>query len=379
MFTLRTTHRSGVRRGVLHTAHGEIHTPFFMPIATKGAVKTLSSPEVAALQHAVDPLSTPILLSNTYHLYLKPGVELLQESFGLHQWMKWNGAILTDSGGFQIFSLAALRKISDHGVEFQSHIDGSRHQFTPERSMEVQSQIGADIWMAFDWFPGFPATRAEAEQSVQRTTAWARRCQDWDSQYRRKTPDATYQLFGIVQGSTFDDLRKRSSEELQSIGFDGYAVGGLAVGEPQEELYRILEGTTPTLPIDRPRYLMGVGTPEQILEATKRGIDMFDCVLPTRNARHGSLLVRTAASIVDPMLSHVSCEKLSIRSQRWTRSQEPVDAFCACSACAIGLSRSYLRHLFMMNEPLAARLATIHNITFYMHLMKEIRELATVL
>ena len=376
MFTLRNTHRSGVRRGSLATAHGTLQTPFFMPIATKGAVKTLSAPELAGLEKAIDPNTAPIVLSNTYHLYLKPGLERLEQFGGIHRFMGWDHVVLTDSGGFQIFSLANLRTMDDNGVTFQSHIDGSSHLFTPERSMEIQSIIGADIWMAFDWFPGYPATQDEVRKSVQRTTAWAQRCHDWNGIYSAALGARQHMLFGIVQGSTFPELRVQSSHELQAIGFDGYAVGGLAVGEPEEEMYTMLEATTPTLPQNKPRYLMGVGTPDQILEATKRGIDMFDCVMPTRNARHGTLWVHQddTPSIVHSDLSTLTYTKLNIRGESHSRSEQPLDLHCTCFTCANRFSRAYLRHLFMINEPLAARLATIHNIAFYLQLMKEIRQ-----
>lgn len=376
MFTLRAIHRSGVRRGALTTAHGMLQTPFFMPIATKGAVKTLSAPELFQLEQGIDSTATPIVLSNTYHLYLKPGLERLQQFGDIHTFMNWHGVVLTDSGGFQIFSLSNLRTMNDDGVTFQSHIDGSTHVFTPERSMEIQSIIGADIWMAFDWFPGYPATRDDAKHSVERTSRWAKRCREWDAGYRSGEQAREHMLFGIVQGSTFSDLREQSSTELQEIGFDGYAVGGLAVGEPEGEMYRIIESTTPTLPEDKPRYLMGVGTPEQILEATKRGIDMFDCVMPTRNARHGTVWVhaKDTPEIVQRDLSRLVLHKLNIRADAQSRSEEPVDAYCSCFTCANHFSRAYLRHLFMINEPLGPRLLTIHNVAIYMQLMKEIRQ-----
>lgn len=368
-FALHGKHATGARRGALTTPAGEIQTPFFMPIATKGAVKTLAAEDVWALQQGVDSATTPIVLSNTYHLYLKPGLDVLRETGGLHPLMNWNGAVLTDSGGFQIFSLEGLRTLTDDGVEFQSHLDGSKHMITPEKSMEIQSVIGSNIWMAFDYFPGYPAERSDAEHSVQLTTEWARRCKQWSDAH-----DGGQQLFGIVQGSTFGDLRAQSARELQDIGFDGYAIGGLAVGEPAEVMYEVLEMTTPHLPEDVPRYLMGVGTPEQILEAVKRGVDMFDCVIPTRNARHGSLFVHTAERIVAEDLSAVAYEKVNARGAAWASDTSVIDPHCECSVCAAGHSRAYLRHLFAVGEPLAARMATIHNVTFYMQLMKELRD-----
>lgn len=359
---------------MLQTAHGRLRTPFFMPIATKGAVKTLSAPELAALQCAVDPDTDPIVLSNTYHLYLRPGLDTLRTMNGLHAFMQWPYSILTDSGGFQIFSLARLRTLTPDGVEFQSHIDGSRHFITPERSMEMQSVIGADIRMAFDYFPGYPATHAESERSVRLTTAWFERCTlAHDALSRDQDPDQRAALFAIVQGATFDDLRAHSAAELTAMNADGYAVGGLAVGEPPEEMLRVLDVTAPLLPAAKPRYLMGVGLPEQILEAVKCGIDMFDCVIPTRNARHGTLFAHTQEQIVAPDLSCVTYTKLNIRSELYITDTAPIDPYCACFTCVTGFSTAYIRHLFSVDEPLAARLATIHNLTFYFQLMKEIR------
>ncbi len=375
MFTLHKTHSSGARRGTLVTPHGSLETPFFMPIATKGAVKTIAPFELAALQQRIDDTTDPIVLSNTYHLYLKPGLETLEATGGLHGLSDWPHTILTDSGGFQVFSLARLNTLTDDGVDFRSHLDGSSHFFTPERSMEIQSVIGSDVWMAFDYFPGYPAERKDAERSVQLTTDWARRCREWQKEYNKKE-GKDHLLFGIVQGSTFEDLRKQSSAELQEIGFDGYAIGGLAVGEPAEEMYKVVEQTTPTLPKNSARYLMGVGPPEQILEAVRRGVDMFDCVIPSRNARHGTLFVHAEGSdrIVSDDLSAVSYEKINIRGNRWKTDNQPLDAALPESGYGTTISRAYLRHLFSINEPLAARIATAHNITFYMKMMREIRK-----
>ncbi len=380
MFTLTATHQSGARCGVLQTGHGDIATPFFMPIATKAAVKTISPNELQELERAVDSNTAPILLSNTYHLYLKPGLEILKQHQGLHGFMNWDHAILTDSGGFQIFSLAKLRTLTDQGVEFSSHIDGSKHLFTPERSMEIQSVIGADIWMAFDYFPGYPATQEQGVKSVELTTAWAKRCKEWFSNYTKDKKKGAHQLFGIVQGSTFTALRTRSAQEITECEFDGYAIGGLAVGEPPEEMYRIVEHTIPHLPEQSPRYLMGVGPPDQILEAVKRGVDMFDCVIPSRNARHGTVYTSTEGSdgqLVDSALSSVQFEKVNIRADKWSSDQRPVDPQCTCNTCTSGLSRSYIRHLFTVDEPLGSRLLTEHNIHFYMTLMKQIRDAIT--
>ncbi|HLD21904.1 MAG TPA: tRNA guanosine(34) transglycosylase Tgt [Patescibacteria group bacterium] len=375
-FHVRAVHSSGARLGVLQTKHGSLHTPFFMPIATRGAVKTLSNIELNDIQNHVDSTTDPIVLSNTYHLYLKPGLDVLRVSGGLHQFMNWKGTILTDSGGFQIFSLAHLRKLSSDGVEFQSHIDGSTHVITPEKSMEIQSVIGSDIWMAFDYFPGYPATREESEHSVALTTAWAKRCKQWFDEYLSQKEVGTHQLFSIVQGATFEDLRKQSAQELIALDCNGYAIGGLAVGEPVEKMYNAIETVVPVLPPDKPRYLMGVGLPEQILEAVKRGVDMFDCVIPTRNARHGSLFIHeeNSSHLIDASLSSVHYTRINMKAERYSKDTLPIDAHCTCVACVSGFSRAYLRHLFSINEPLAARLATIHNSTFYLTLMHEIRQ-----
>lgn len=373
MFQLQNTHSTGARSGILQTAHGTLQTPFFMPIATKGAVKTLSAPELEQLQRGIDSTTDPIVLSNTYHLYLKPGLEILEKMNGLHPFMNWKHSILTDSGGFQIFSLSKLRTLKEDGVEFQSHIDGSRHFLTPERSMEIQSVIGSDIWMAFDYFPGYPATQEDTEHSVRLTTTWFQRCQEWHKNYTQRT-GKQHALFAIVQGSTYDALRTQSAEELVALNADGYAIGGLAVGEPPEEMYRVLDVTTPLLPKDKPRYLMGVGTPDQILEAVKRGVDMFDCVMPTRNARHGTLFIHEEPQLVDAALTQVAFTKLNIKAEKHSSDATPLDPHCSCFTCSQGFSRAYVRHLFNVDEPLAARLATIHNISFYLTLMKEIRD-----
>lgn len=342
----------------IQTKHGIVRTPAFMPIATQGAVKHLHWSDLATI-------GNDILLSNAYHLFLRPGLEVLRHLGGLHQLMNWNKPILTDSGGFQVFSLAKLRTVTNDGVRFNSHIDGAEYLFTPELSMEIQQAIGSDIQMCFDYFPGYPASRAEAERSVELTTQWARRCVE--------TRHGVSLLFAIVQGSSFSDLRKQSVAELVHIGFDGYAVGGLAVGEPVEVMYQMLDTTVPLLPVDRPRYLMGVGQPEQILEAIKRGIDMFDCVLPTRNARHGQIYLHTAEQLVDATLTNVAYTKINITSSIFKTDLKPLDPFCPCATCQSGYSRAYLRHLFSVNEPLGLRLAVIHNVSFYIELLSTIR------
>lgn len=362
------THQLGqARRGELQLAHGTVQTPFFMPIATKGAVKHLSNADFAAI-------GNQILLTNTYHLYLRPGIETLQAVGGAHGLMNWSKPILTDSGGFQVFSLARLRTINDDGVTFNSHIDGRELHFTPEVSMDIQSAIGADIWMCFDYFPGYPATREETERSVTLTTAWAQRSkQRWET-LMNETGQSSL-LFGIVQGSSYPDLRIKSAEELQAIGFNGYAIGGLAVGEPVEVMYDILDATTPLLPANQPRYLMGVGQPEQILEAVKRGVDMFDCVLPSRNARHGQVYIHSEGpQLVTADLSAVRYSKLTIKSADYARDTSPLDPYCSCTTCTSGYTRAYIRHLYTVDEALGKHLATIHNIHFYVSMMREIRE-----
>ncbi len=343
MFKLLKT--SGqVRRGVLKTAHGTIQTPFFMPIATAGALKGLLPSEAREL-------GAEILLANTYHLHLRPGEELIKKAGGLHKFMSWDGPILTDSGGYQVFSLAKIRKLKEDGVEFQSHLDGKTIFLTPEKAMQIQAKLGSDIHMVLDECPAADAKRDYVEKSLALTTEWARRS--------KKAASKKSLVFGIVQGGMHADLRKRSAEELRGIGFDGYAIGGLSVGEPQKTMLKMIDTTLPHLPVDKPRYLMGVGTPQDILEAVERGIDMFDCVLPTRNARHGHLF--TSRGVV------------RIKNEAHAKSLKPLDPDCACYTCQ-HFTRAYLRHLFMSNELLGLRLLTLHNVAFYLNLMKEIRQ-----
>ncbi|MFH0837826.1 MAG: tRNA guanosine(34) transglycosylase Tgt [Patescibacteria group bacterium] len=336
------------RRGVLKTAHGEIQTPFFMTIGTAGAVKGL-------LPEEVRELGGQIILSNTYHLHLRPGEEIVKKAGGLHKFMNWSGPILTDSGGYQIFSLAKIRKLKADGVEFQSHLDGAKVFLTPEKAIEIQHKLGADIIMCLDECPGAHEERKYVKESMEITTRWAKRCKDFHS----KLEAANSLLFGIVQGGMHSDLRKESAKQLTEIGFDGYAIGGLSVGEPNHVMYKMLDETVPELPEDKPRYLMGVGTPEDILEAVERGVDMFDCVLPTRNARHGFLY--TSNGIV------------RIRNEAYKEDFTPPDPNCDCYTCK-NYTRAYLRHLFISAEPLSLRLNTLHNVAFYLNLMKRIRE-----
>ncbi len=340
----RTDSLTGARMGTLITSHGTTFTPAFMPVGTRAAVKTLSAMEISDIGYN-------LILSNAYHLYLRPGHEFMSDFGGLHKFMNWSGSILTDSGGFQVFSLAKLRKISDQGTLFQSHIDGSEHLFTPELSIQVQEALGSDIIMCFDDVRGYPVSESEAFDACERTTLWARRCL-----LAKKKVDPA--LFGIVQGSMYENLRRASAESLTAMDFDGYAVGGLSVGEPQELMSEMISVTTPLLPEHKPRYLMGVGKPRDIFDAVARGIDIFDCVLPTRNARNGTLFTRAGT--------------VNIRNSRYRNDQSPVDPECGCSLCR-DYSKAYLRHLFSEREILGLRLASIHNLTFYHDMMEGVR------
>lgn len=341
-FTVEATD-GAARVGLFYTPHGPIHTPCFAPVGTQATVKTVTP-------HELEALGVELVLANTYHLYLRPGAERIARLGGLHRFMGWNHPILTDSGGFQIFSLAHLRKVDDDGVTFRSHIDGSEHRFTPERAIEVQELLGADIIMCLDECPD-PKDRAYNEEALRRTHAWAERCK---AAQRR----ADQALFGIVQGGIFPDLRAESVRFLQSLDFPGYGIGGLSVGETKAEMYATLDALMPLMPVDRPRYLMGVGTPEDVLEAVARGVDLFDCVLPTRVARNGGLLTREG--------------RLNLRNARFAEDPAPVEPGCSCYTCQ-HFSRAYLRHLFKAGEVLALRLATIHNLHFMLRLMDEVR------
>lgn len=331
--------------GRLYTPHGEVSTPVFMPVGTQASVKAMTPEEL-------EELGAEIILANTYHLYLRPGHDLVQEAGGLHSFMGWSRPILTDSGGFQVFSLAALRRIEEHGVRFRSHLDGSAHFIGPKEAIAIQEALGADIIMAFDECAPYPAEKSYVEEAVARTTAWAREC----LQAHRREDQA---LFGIVQGGVFKDLRERSAAELVPMDFPGYAVGGLSVGEPKELMLETLAWTTPLLPRDKPRYLMGVGTPEDLLEGVALGVDMFDCVQPTRIARHGTVFTRSGT--------------LTVRNAAYARDFSPLDPECDCYACR-RFTRAYIRHLLKANEILGARLTTYHNLAFLVRLMKEIRE-----
>jgi len=346
-FCLSATYSySSARRGRLHTAHGAIETPVFMPVGTQGTVKGMM-PET--LHH----LGAQIILGNTYHLFLRPGHELVEKMGGLHKFMNWSGPILTDSGGFQVFSLGKLCKIDEKGVRFQSHLDGSHQVITPESSIEIQQALGADIIMVFDECIPYPATREYVVDSTERSMRWAQRCKE---AHRREDGSA---LFGIVQGGMHEDLRRKSAEDLIDIGFDGYAIGGLSVGEKAEVMYEVMDYTLPHLPDDRPRYVMGVGTPENLVEGVRRGVDMFDCVMPTRNARNGVLFT--------------SFGKISIKQARYIDDSLPIDPDCDCYVCR-NYSRAYLRHLYQSNEILSSVLNTTHNLHYYVGLMAQMRE-----
>jgi len=369
----KESRRSRARLGILKTRHGEIQTPFFMPIATKGTVKSLTSFD---LQN----LGAQIVLANTYHLYLRPGTKLLDKFAGLHHFMNWSGPILTDSGGFQVFSLDADlarsgvnktgkvkvdRRVTDQGVEFRSYLDGSKHLFTPEKVVKIQHSVGSDIMMVLDECVGNPATRPVAESAVVRTTNWARQCLET----KRKIGSGA-QLFGIVQGSLFKDLRLRSVEELVDLNLDGYAIGGLAVGEDMSVMYKVLDYTVPALPSNKARYLMGVGYPENIVAAVKRGVDMFDCVIPTREARHGR---RYFWRGLKSSLSGARFYKtININGARWANECRSINEFSNQPELR-QYSLAYLHHLFKTQEPLGLRLATLNNIEFYLQLLARIR------
>ena len=333
------------RTGTVHTAHGDIHTPAFMPVGTAATVKAMMPESVAAT-------GAEILLGNTYHLMLRPTAERIASLGGLHHFMHWDKPILTDSGGFQVMSLAKLRRISEDGVMFQSHIDGSKHMLSPERSMEIQHLLGSDITMIFDECTPFPATHQEAESSMLRSLRWAERSK---AAFKERPG---YGLFGIVQGSVYGDLRAESAEKLQAIGFDGYAIGGLAVGEGQQTMFEVLDMTVPVLPQDRPRYLMGVGKPADIVGAVLRGVDMFDCVIPTRSGRNGQAFVRGGT--------------VNIRNSSYADDSAPLDSQCQCPACS-HYSRAYLHHLVKSGEILGSMLMTWHNLHYYQDLMASLR------
>jgi len=346
---LNVCHDTQARRGTLHTRRGAVETPAFMPVGTQGTVKGM-------LPEQLKEIGAQIILGNTYHLYLRPGHERLARFGGLHRFMNWDRPILTDSGGFQVFSLGELRKIDEEGVRFQSHLDGSVHKLTPELSIAIQEALGSDVMMVFDECIPHPATREYVAESTARSSRWAARCKE-------SRTDASAALFGIVQGGMERDLRQQSVESLIEIGFDGYALGGLSVGESAEVMYQVMDWSLPLLPQEKPRYVMGVGTPENLVEAVSRGADMFDCVMPTRNARNGVLFTNFG--------------KISIKQARFTEDEMPIDAECSCYVCR-NYSRAYLRHLYQSNEILASVLNTTHNLYYYLHLMKSMRDAISV-
>ncbi|MGB2670009.1 MAG: tRNA guanosine(34) transglycosylase Tgt [Candidatus Acidiferrum sp.] len=351
-FEITKTDPTGARRGVLHTPHGAVQTPFFMPVGTQATVKALRN-------EALEEIGAEIILANTYHLYLRPGHEAVRKLGGLHKFMSWPRAILTDSGGFQVFSLSELRKVTDEGVRFRSHLDGSEHMLTPEKAAEIQLALGSDIVMVLDECIETPAPRDKAEAAVARTTKWAARARKYFTGQASQSGELAQWQYGIVQGATFADLRRASTQQLLELDFPGYAVGGLAVGEPHALTCEMTGEVTALLPGDRPRYLMGVGKPEQIADYVALGIDMMDCVLPTRAARHACL--------------YTSEGRVLIKNARYAADQRPPDPNCACSVCR-RYTRAYLRHLFAAGEFTAAILATHHNVHFYLDLMRQIRE-----
>lgn len=373
-FRFRLIHQDGAARGGrITTPHGEIETPAFMPVGTQGAVKAMTARDL-------EDVGASIILGNTYHLLLRPGAELVARRGGLHRFIGWTRPMLTDSGGFQIFSLASRRTIDEEGVEFRSHLDGSRHELTPERAVDIQAALGSDIAMVLDECPALPASDEQLERSLRLTARWAQRCRDrfvqiyghsgWpstggDARFTTDNPHGVLVTnpgqaqFGIVQGGTSARLRAMSAELTLEVGFDGYAIGGLSVGEPNEEMYKVIEATAPLLPADRPRYLMGVGTPIDLIEAVARGIDMFDCVMPTRNARNGQLFT--------------SQGPLNIKNARYAEDDGPPDPACGCYTCRT-FSRAYLRHLFVTGEMTGGTLNTLHNLYFYLDTMSQIRK-----
>ena len=338
--------RTKARRGRVNTPHGPIETPVFMPVGTAGTVKAMKPEEVR-------DMGAQIILGNTYHLYLRPGHEVVKAAGGLHKFMNWERAILTDSGGFQVFSLGAMRKISEEGVEFRSHIDGSKHMLSPEKSMEIQNALGSDIMMAFDECAPYPADRNYVKNSLERTTRWLKRC----TEFHKNTEQQS--LFGIMQGGMYKDLRKQSAEEIVELDLPGYAIGGLSVGEPKELMYEIMDDCVDYLPAEKPRYLMGVGSPDCLFEGVERGIDMFDCVLPTRIARHG--------------MAMTSQGRVNIKNAKYERDFTPLDPHCDCYTCR-NYSKAYLRHLFKCDEILSSMLMTTHNLHFLVNTMAGIRK-----
>ncbi|WP_100371968.1 tRNA guanosine(34) transglycosylase Tgt [Bacillus sp. FJAT-45037] len=343
---IKTCKQSGARLGKVHTPHGTFETPIFMPVGTLATVKTMSPEDL-------ERMNAQIILSNTYHLWLRPGHDIVKEAGGLHKFMNWNRPILTDSGGFQVFSLSNLRKIKEEGVHFRNHLSGEKLFLSPEGAMEIQNALGSDIMMAFDECPPYPAEYDYMKNSVERTTRWAERCL-----LAHQRPE-DQGLFGIVQGGEYEELRKQSAQDLVSMDFPGYAIGGLSVGEPKDVMNRVLEFTTPWLPEDKPRYLMGVGAPDSLIDGAIRGIDMFDCVLPTRIARNGTCMT--------------SVGRLIVRNAKYARDFRPLDENCDCHVCK-NYSRAYIRHLIKCDETFGFRLTSYHNLHFLLNLMEQVRQ-----
>lgn len=343
---IKTCKQSGARLGRVHTPHGVIETPAFMPVGTQATVKTMSPEELKTMD-------AHIILSNTYHLFIRPGHDIVKAAGGLHKFMNWDRPILTDSGGFQVFSLSNMRKITEEGVQFKSHLNGDKLFLSPEKAMEIQNALGSDIMMAFDECPPFPAEYEYVKKSLERTTRWAERCLQSHSRPNDQG------LFAIIQGGMHEDLRKLSAEQLTSMDFPGYAIGGLSVGEPKHLMYEVLDYTTPLMPANKPRYLMGVGSPDALIEGSIRGIDMFDCVLPTRIARNGTCMTSEG--------------RLVIRNAKHATDFGPLDPKCTCYTCT-NYSRAYIRHLIKADETFGIRLTTIHNLHFLLQLMREVRE-----
>lgn len=343
---IKTCKQTGARLGKVHTPHGSFETPVFMPVGTLATVKTMSPEELKRM-------NANIILSNTYHLWLRPGEDIIREAGGLHQFMNWDGSILTDSGGFQVFSLSDLREIEEKGVHFRNHISGEKLFLSPEKAMQIQNDLGSDIMMAFDECPPYPAEHKYMKDSVERTSRWAERCLE---AHQRPQDQG---LFGIVQGGEYEDLRRLSAQDLTSLDFPGYAIGGLSVGEPKDVMNRVLEFTTPLLPDRKPRYLMGVGSPDSLIDGSIRGVDMFDCVLPTRIARNGTCMTSNG--------------RLVVRNAKYARDFGPLDPNCDCHTCK-NYSRAYIRHLIKAEETFGLRLTTYHNLYFLLKLMEQVRE-----
>ncbi|GAD12660.1 queuine tRNA-ribosyltransferase [Geobacillus kaustophilus GBlys] len=343
---IKTCRQTGARLGILHTPHGSFETPMFMPVGTLATVKTLSPEELKEM-------GAGVILSNTYHLWLRPGHDIVEEAGGLHAFMNWDRGILTDSGGFQVFSLSEFRRIEEEGVYFRNHLNGDKLFLSPEKAVEIQNALGADIIMAFDECPPYPATYEYMKQSIERTSRWAERCL---KAHRRPNEQG---LFGIVQGGEYEELRRQSARDLVSLDFPGYAVGGLSVGEPKEVMNRVLEFTTPLLPADKPRYLMGVGSPDSLIDGAIRGIDMFDCVLPTRIGRNGTVMTSEG--------------RVVIKNAQYARDFSPLDPNCDCYTCR-NYTRAYIRHLIKCDETFGIRLTSYHNVYFLIKLMEQVRQ-----